>query len=188
MDNEYIKKAIECIIFISDKPVTVDDLLHVFNQFKRAELMNLLYELHDKWNEMSRGIELVEVSGGFQFRTVSEFSEVLTNYNKEIKKFRLSKPALEVAAIIAYKQPVTRVEIEEIRGVDSSGVLGYLLDRRLIEITGRKEVIGRPFIYGTSLDFLETFGLRSLKDLPDLKEIEEFEDSFKDFNMNLQKF
>ena len=100
-------------------------------------------------------------------------SDHITNFQKRVKKFRLSRAALEVIAIIAYKQPVTRVEIESIRGVDSSGVINVLLERLIIEIKGRKEVIGKPFLYGTTSEFLEVFGLKSINDLPTLKEIDE---------------
>ncbi len=173
MDNDYIKKAIECIVFISDKPVTVDNLMQVFPDKKKSELKKLLAELSEMWDGMARGFKLVEVAGGFQFRTDPEYADDLANYNKKVRKFRLSKAALEVLAIAAYKQPVTRTEIDQIRGVDSSGVVSLLLDRRLLHIKGRKEVIGRPFLYGTTDEFLEVFNLKSLNDLPTLKELDE---------------
>ncbi|MGH7885089.1 MAG: SMC-Scp complex subunit ScpB, partial [Thermodesulfobacteriota bacterium] len=101
---------------------------------------------------------------------------------KEIKKFRLSRAALEVLAIVAYKQPVSKVEIEKIRGVDCSGVVNVLLDKRFLEIKGRKDVPGKPFIYGTTNTFLETFSLKSLKDLPTLKEIEKINEDLDELN------
>ena len=122
-----------------------------------------------------RGFELVEISNGYQFRSKPEFADEIVNYNKEIKKFRLSKASLEVVAIVAYKQPITRVEIEQIRGVDCSGVINLLLDKRLLEIRGRKDVPGKPFLYATTNEFLETFNLKSLKELPTLKEIEDLD-------------
>lgn len=168
-----IKKAIESIIFISDQPVSVDKLSLVFPDVERAQLRKCLKELVEEWEEFSRGFLLSEIAGGFQFRTDPKYSEDIATYNKKVKKFRLSRAALEVIAIIAYKQPVTRVEIESIRGVDSSGVINVLLERRVIEIKGRKEVIGKPFLYGTTSEFLEVFGLKSLNDLPTLKELDE---------------
>ena len=132
-----------------------------------------LKELVEEWEALNRGFLLSEIAGGFQFRTDPRYSEDISNYNKKVRKFRLSRAALEVTAIIAYKQPVTKVEIEAIRGVDSSGVINVLMERRVIEIKGRKEVIGKPFLYGTTSEFLEVFGLKTLNDLPTLKELDE---------------
>ncbi len=160
-------------MFVSDQPVSVDKLQQVFAELERAEIKKCLKELTEDWKTLGRGVILEEVAGGYQFRTDPAYSEYITNFNKRIKKFRLSRAALEVLAIIAYKQPVTRVEVESIRGVDSSGVINALLERRILEIKGRKEVIGKPFLYGTTGEFLEVFGLKSLTDLPTLKEIDE---------------
>ncbi len=173
MEQNDIKKAIECIVFVSDQPVSDDKLQQVFAELERAEIKKCLKELTEDWKTLGRGVILEEVAGGYQFRTDPAYSEYITNFNKRIKKFRLSRAALEVLAIIAYKQPVTRVEVESIRGVDSSGVINALLERRILEIKGRKEVIGKPFLYGTTGEFLEVFGLKSLTDLPTLKEIDE---------------
>lgn len=173
MDLSDLKKSIESIIFISDQPVSVDKLSLAFPNFERAQLRKCLKELVEEWEEFGRGFLLSEIAGGFQFRTDPRYSEDISNYNKKVKKFRLSRAALEVTAIIAYKQPVTRVEIESIRGVDSSGVINVLMERRVVEIKGRKEVIGKPFLYGTTSEFLEVFGLKSLNDLPTLKELDE---------------
>jgi len=173
LDLSDTKKAIESIIFISDQPVTVDKLTLAFPDIDRSQIRKCLKELVSDWEELNRGFFLAEIAGGFQFRTDPKHSEDISNYNKKIKKFRLSRAALEVIAIIAYKQPVTRVEIESIRGVDSSGVINVLLERRVIEIKGRKEVIGKPFLYGTTTEFMEIFGLKSLNDLPTLKELDE---------------
>lgn len=151
----------------------MDKLQQVFMEVERGEIKKYLKELALEWEGLGRGIALEEVAGGYQFRTDPAYSEHVTNFTKRVKKFRLSRAALEVLAIIAYKQPVTRVEVESIRGVDSSGVINALLERRILEIKGRKEVIGRPFLYGTTPEFLEVFGLKSLSDLPTLKEIDE---------------
>jgi segregation and condensation protein B len=173
VDLSDIKKAIESIIFISDQPVSVDKLSLAFPNVERAQLRKCLKELVEEWDALNRGFLLSEIAGGFQFRTDPRYSEDISNYNKKVRKFRLSRPALEVTAIIAYKQPVTKVEIEAIRGVDSSGVINVLMERRVIEIKGRKEVIGKPFLYGTTAEFLEVFGLKTLNDLPTLKELDE---------------
>lgn len=173
MDRAELKKSIESIIFVSGEPVSVDKIAQVFPDIEKADIRNCIKELLTEWEEMGRGIFLAHVSGGYQFRTTPGASDHITNFLKKIKKFRLSRAALEVIAIIAYKQPVTRVEIESIRGVDCSGVINVLMERQIIEIKGRKEVIGKPFLYGTTAEFLEVFGLKSLSDLPTLKEIDE---------------
>ena len=174
------KKIIESIIFVSNKPVSIKELKSYFKEYESRELRYILKELLSEWNESNRGFNLVEISDGYQFRTRPEFAEEIISYNKEVKKFRLSKASLEVLAISAYKQPLTRLEIEQIRGVDSSGVINQLLDKKLLEIRGRKDVPGRPFLYGTTDDFLETFSLKNLKDLPTLKEIEEIDDNLNE--------
>jgi len=179
MEKNNIKKAIETIIFISERPVSSKRLLQVFQDLKRDEIQKYLDELVNEWNALNRGFKLHEVANSYQFRTNPEHSEIIIRF-KQSKPFRLSRAALEVLAITAYKQPVTRIEIDEIRGVDSSGVIGLLLEKRLIEIKGRKEVIGRPFLYGTTEVFLETFGLKSLADLPTLKELVEIEKSLEE--------
>ena len=173
MERAELKKSIESIIFVSGEPVSVEKIAQVFPDLEKPEIRSCLKELISEWEEMGRGIFLANVSGGYQFRTAPGSSDHITNFLKKVKKFRLSRPALEVIAIIAYKQPVTRVEIESIRGVDCSGVINVLLERQIIEIKGRKEVIGKPFLYGTTAEFLEVFGLKSLSDLPTLKEIDE---------------
>jgi len=174
-----LKKLIEAIIFTSNKPVTIKELKYYFKDFETKELRSVLKELINDWENVEHGFNLVEVSNGYQLRTKSEYSDEIINFNKEIKKFRISKASLEVLAITAYKQPLTRLEIEQIRGVDCSGVINQLLDKRLLEIRGRKEVPGKPFLYGTTDDFLETFNLKSIKDLPTLQEIEDMEPELK---------
>jgi len=179
LSNKDLKKLIEAIIFTSNKPVTIKELKFYFKDFETKELRSVLKELIKEWDDAERGFNLVEVSNGFQLRTNPEYADEIINFNKEIKKFRISKASLEVLAITAYKQPLTRLEIERIRGVDCSGVLNQLLDKRLMEIRGRKDVPGKPFLYGTTDEFLETFNLKSIKDLPTLKEIEEMEPELK---------
>ena len=176
MDNDELKKAIESVIFISDKPVSLKEMKKIFTDNSNKELKQCTDCLLKDWNEINRGFSLQQVSGGFQFRTLPEFSPYIARY-KECKPFKLSRAALEVLSIIAYKQPITKIEVDYIRGVDSSGVFGVLLERGYIRISGRKEVIGRPFLYETTDEFLETFGLKNLEDLPTLKELEEIEDT-----------
>lgn len=168
----YLKRAIESMIFVSDKPVSTGSILKVFPDMKKAELSEILSELRAEWEKLGRGFHLVEVAGGFQFRTIPDLSEVVLKF-LSAKPYRLSRQALEVLAIIAYREPVTKVEIDRIRGVDSSGVIAALLEREIIEIRGREELPGRPFLYGTTDRFLEVFGLKSLSELPPIKELDE---------------
>lgn len=171
-----LEKAIESIIFVSERPVSLKELAKIFPDNNKSELKTSITNLINDWNELQRGITLEEVSEGYQFRTKPEYSVFIAKFKDE-KPFRLSRAALEVLSIIAYKQPITKIEVDHIRGVDSSGVFGVLLERGYIKISGRKEVLGRPFIYETTDEFLETFGLNNLKDLPTLKELEEIEQS-----------
>lgn len=177
---ESLKKIIESIIFASDTPVTVKDLYDVFPEIEKKDIRDSLKSLKKDWMDLDRSFSLENIAEGYQFRTKPAFSEYIVQFNKEIKKFRLSRAALEVLAIIAYKQPVTKVEVDKIRGVDSSGVVNVLLEKRFLEIKGRKDVPGKPFIYGTTDTFLETFSLKSLKDLPTLKEIEKISEDLEE--------
>ncbi len=176
MESSDIEKAIESIIFVSERPVSLKELAKIFPDTNKKQLKSSIGNLMDQWKEINRGITLEEVSEGYQFRTKPEYSVFIAKFKDE-KPFRLSRAALEVLSIIAYKQPVTKIEVDYIRGVDSSGVFGVLLERGYIKISGRKEVLGRPFIYETTDEFLETFGLKNLDDLPTLKELEEIEES-----------
>ncbi len=134
------------------------------------EIKGALTDLRKIYDESSGGIFVAEVAGGFQFRTRSEFSEYI-KLMLEDKPKRLSRAALETLAIIAYRQPLVRSDIERIRGVDSGGVVKILLERSLIRILGKKDVPGKPLLYGTTKEFLETFGLKDLKSLPTIREM-----------------
>jgi len=171
-----LEKAIESIIFVSERPVSLKELSKIFTDNNKKELKSSISNLITEWGKLDRGITLEEVSEGYQFRTKPEYSVFIAKFKAE-KPFRLSRAALEVLSIIAYKQPITKIECDYIRGVDSSGVFGLLLERGYVKISGRKEVLGRPFIYETTDEFLETFGLKNLSDLPTLKELEEIEQS-----------
>lgn len=171
-----VKSFVEALIFVSDVPLTLDRLCDILPEYKREEVRDAVNRLKSDFNDHRRGIFLAEVAGGFQFRTCSEYSDVVKRLVKaEGSKF--SKPALETLAIIAYRQPVTRQEVEFLRGVDSGGVLKTLLDKNLVKILGKKNVPGKPLIYGTSRKFLETFNLKDLKSLPTLKEIQDLEET-----------
>jgi segregation and condensation protein B len=149
------------------------------DRVSRSDIGQALEELTQEYaQQLDRGILLTEVANGWQFRTRPENALVIRQLYQS-KPIRLSKPSLETMAIVAYRQPITRVEIDEIRGVDSGGVLKTLLEKNLVRIVGKKDEPGRPMIYGTTQEFLELFQLKSLKDLPTLKEFRELEEEFR---------
>jgi len=170
MDKDSLKPLIETIIFAADHPISFEKLMNVLEGEKRDEVRLALNELITEYASSGKGIVVEEVAGGYQFRTRPAFAPWLRRLFK-IGFQKLSKASMETLAMIAYKQPITRMEIEELRGVDSGGVLKTLMDRNLIKIIGRKEVPGRPAVYGTTKEFLEIFDLKDLSCLPTLKEI-----------------
>lgn len=163
-----IRKHIEALIFVSESPLKADRIAEIL-ELKKSDIKEELAALQSEYGEAGRGILLEEVADGFQFRTRQECADVIQKLVKT-RPFRFSRAALETLAIIAYRQPVTRAEVEYLRGVDSGGVFKTLLEKQLIRILGKKDVPGRPLIYGTSKEFLEFFGLRDLSALPTLKE------------------
>jgi len=172
MTNEERKAALEAIIYAADEPATVEQLATTLGEEKLA-VQASLDELVASYAAEERGIEVREVAGGYKMYTKPQHHDVVRRFIKSLRPpLRLTMPALETLAVIAYKQPVTAPEIQEIRGVNTSGVLKTLLDKRLITTAGRKEVIGRPILYKTSKEFLMRFGLSDLEELPSLKEFE----------------
>lgn len=170
MDKDSLKPLIETIIFAADHPISFEKLMNVLEGEKRDEVKTALNELIVDYQQSRRGFLIEDVAGGYQLRTRPEFVPWLRRLFK-IGFQKLSKPSMETLAMIAYKQPITRMEIEELRGVDSGGVLKTLMDRSFIKIIGRKETPGRPAVYGTTKEFLEVFDLKDLTCLPTLKEI-----------------
>lgn len=163
-----LKAVIEGLLLVADGPVRPDRIALILEiEVEQAKL--LLQELQEDYAASCRGFGLQMIDGGFQFRTRPEHAEWIRRFRK-VKPFRFSRAALETMAIVAYRQPVTRAEIDYLRGVDSGGVIRTLLDKRLIRILGKKDIPGKPLIYGTSKEFLELFGLRDLTGLPTLKE------------------
>jgi segregation and condensation protein B len=172
MTNEERKAALEAIIYAADEPATIDQLATALGDEKLA-VQSSLDELVASYASEDQGIEIREVAGGFKLYTKPQQHDVVRRFIKSLRPpLRLTMPALETLAVISYKQPVTGPEIGEIRGVNTSGVLKTLLDKRLITTAGRKEVIGRPILYRTSKEFLMRFGLSDLGELPSLKEFE----------------
>lgn len=172
MDPNEAKRILEALLLVSEKPLLVFQAHEVLGAEVGAEqVRRWLEELAETYRAQGRGVRIVEVAEGFQMVTDPALSVHVTKLTKRVRTVRLSKPALETLAIIAYRQPLTRVEVEQIRGVDVSGVLDTLLKQDLIRITGRKEAIGRPLVYGTTRQFLDHFGLKDLSDLPSLEEL-----------------
>ncbi len=170
MEEIQTKSVIEALIFVSETPLSLDSIHEVLGDISKKDLQRFVGEMIAEGQTAARGFNLVEVGGGYQFRTRSEYAEWVKKL-KKIKPFSLSQPSLETLAIVAYKQPVLRTEIEKIRGVDSGGVLRTLLEKKLIKILGKKDVPGKPLVYGTSKYFLEMFGLKDLSGLPTLKDL-----------------
>jgi len=173
---ENLKNIIESMLFVSEDPLTIDRIKNVLTFADTKEIRNALKVLLDEYESRKGGFFLHEVAGGYQIRTRPEYTEWIKRLVKPNPR-RISKAALETLAIIAYKQPVIRSDIEHIRGVDCGGVIRMLLERKLVRVLGRKKIPGRPLIYATTKQFLETFDLKDLKDLPTPKEIEELTNS-----------
>ncbi|MFZ0612292.1 MAG: SMC-Scp complex subunit ScpB [Desulfobacterales bacterium] len=177
MDN--LKDIIESLLFVSDEPLTIERLKAVLTPADGNEIRSALTLLAEDYETRRGGFHLKEIAGGYQLRTRPEFSEWIARLVQP-RAPRLSKAALETLAIIAYKQPVIRSDVEHIRGVDCGGVIRVLLERNLIRVLGRKEIPGRPLIYATTKRFLEVFDLKDLKDLPTPKEIEDMGQALAD--------
>ena len=172
MEHEEIRSIVESLLFVADGPLTIQKLSEVLEGVEKEDIRSTLNQLQSELASNRRGVRLVEVAGGYQLRT----AKVNADW---VKKFlggrpaRMGRATLETLAIIAYRQPITRAEIEAIRGVDVDGVIATLLDRSLIRAVARKDVPGRPFLYGTTPEFLQLFNLKDLTHLPTLKEMAE---------------
>ncbi len=171
-DLRELKAIVEALIFASPEPVTLATLVKLLDDEPSEHIEEALAAVRQDW-QREGGLELVEVAGGYQIVTRPELSEWVRRLFHEHSKQRLSLPALETLAVVAYRQPITGPEIAEIRGVNTSGVLGTLVERRLIKVTGRKAVVGRPFLYSTTREFLDRFGLKDLSDLPKVEDMAE---------------
>jgi len=172
LPGKSLKSIVESLIFVHDQPLSLDRLALILEEHERAEIRQALEELVEEYSAASRGIILAQVAGGYQLRSRPEHADYIRRLTKS-KGVKFSQSALETLAIIAYRQPVTRAEVEYLRGVDSGGVLKTLLEKKLLRILGKKDVPGKPLIYGTSREFLELFSLKDIGSLPTLKEIHE---------------
>jgi segregation and condensation protein B len=171
MDDVEIKPILESLIFVSESPIRLETLVEILPELNKEAILEAIGRIKREYEEDAKGLELAEVAGGYQFRTKPKWAEWVQRLRKA-KPVKLSRSALETLAIVAYRQPVIRPAIEEIRGVDSGWVLRTLLEKGLIKIMGRKDLPGRPIVYGTTKAFLELFGLDTLSDLPAPKEIQ----------------
>jgi segregation and condensation protein B len=181
VDEAHLKSILESLLFAAGEPVSLARLAAVFDDIPRATVQKTLAAMAAEYGAANRGIVIEEVAGGFQMRTPKEYATYVRKL-LATKPPRLSRPLMETVAIIAYRQPITRPEIEQLRGVDTGGVLETLLERRMIKIAGRKEAPGRPMVYATTDEFLEIFGLKDLESLPDLSEFREIERSIEQAN------
>lgn len=187
MEIKEIKKIIEALLFVSDRPLLTRELKNILKDSlsENDNMENILVEMQKEYNDfLDRAFELKFVADGWTFATKPEFSPWIKILLKDKTALKLSASAMEVLAIVAYKQPITRAEIDSIRGVDSGGVMDTLLDRKLIKIVGKKETLGRPMLYGTTQEFLRHFGLSHLSELPI---IENANDTIKPSEDNLQE-
>jgi len=174
LSDEIIKALIEAIIYVAPEPVPLDAIVRTLEVEERPRVKAQLEELMAEYQQAQHGIQIREVAAGYKFFSKPEHHDVVRRFVKSLKPpMRLSKPALETLAVIAYRQPVTLPEIDEIRGVDCGGVIHTLLEKKLVVTSGRKNVVGRPILYRTSRDFLVHFGLKDVNELPSLKEFEE---------------
>src|SRR6185295_2821271 len=167
-----LKAIVEALIFASPEPVTIKTLVKLLGSEPKEDVVAALDEVRKDY-ERPGGLQLVEVAGGYQIVTRPELHEWVRRLFHERTTTKLSVASLETLAVVAYKQPITAPEIAEIRGVNTSGVLGTLVERHLVNIVGRKQVVGRPFLYGTTRELLTRFGLNDLSDLPKVEDMSE---------------
>ncbi|GAB4388426.1 MAG: SMC-Scp complex subunit ScpB [Thermodesulfovibrionales bacterium] len=171
MEGQDKKRLVEAVLFLSGEPVAPSEL-KAATGLQEDEIRDLLEELVSDYAERDGGVVISRIAGGYQMHTNPGCGEMLRMYKGAAKAQKLSLPALETLAIIAYRQPIIKAEIEDLRGVNTDGVLKTLVDRRLVKIVGRKEAPGKPLLYGTTREFLEYFGLKDLSELPTLKDLE----------------
>jgi segregation and condensation protein B len=172
MDRESQKRIVEALVLGAPEPVSARKLAEVVPGLEPEDAVAIVAELGREYEELGRAFEIWEVAGGYQLRTRPEYASYLRLLHRE-RPLRLSRAALETLAVVAYRQPVTRAEVEAVRGVEVDAVIRSLLERQLVRIAGHREVPGRPMLYATTKRFLEVFGLGELDDLPTLREIEE---------------
>ena len=175
MEDQQLKSAIEALLFVSGNPLSLDRLKGVFDEATAEQVEAQLAAVRQDYEDRGAGIMLTEVAGGYQLATRPENAPWIRKFKAVKLSAKLSRPALETLAIVAYKQPITRTEVETVRGVNIGGIMRNLMERRLVKIVGKKDVPGKPMMYGTTQEFLQYFGLKDLSALPTLKEFQELE-------------
>jgi segregation and condensation protein B len=170
---EQHKRIIEALLFISEKPISIKNLVSFFN-ISEIEIKRALEALMSEYKEKESGILIIQIEESYQMVTNPKYSEWITTFKNMTLNNKLSEQALETLAIVAYKQPITKAEIEKMRGVNSDYALKTLIDKKLIKIIGKKEVPGRPFLYGTTKEFLKLFGIPSINKLPKISDFQLF--------------
>jgi len=172
MDEETLKNVIEALLFAADEPLTTRRLAAILKDVDGHEVRRIVTALADDYKAANRGVQIEEIAGGFRLLSNIDYAQYVEQLHKSERHVRLSQAALETLAIVAYKQPIHRADIEAIRGVAADAVLRGLQERGLVRIVGRADVLGRPFLYGTTKRFLETFGLKSIDELPNSEELQ----------------
>jgi segregation and condensation protein B len=177
--NDFDKKNDNLNVDIFDLSQKTDEVINSEHNFKPDDFLNIINEINKDLLISSRPYHIINISGGYQFATRTEYGELIQQLIKYKTKRKLTQASLETLAIIAYKQPITKAEIEQIRGVSCGDVINSLIEKKFVDIVGRKDTIGRPLLFGTTPDFLKFFGLNSLKDLPELKELDDIANELK---------
>lgn len=175
MNRDLLKSIVEGLIFAHSEPLSAESIAGVVRDASLPDIQSILDELEQEYRQRARGFVLSRLAGGYQFRSLSAIAPWILDMRR-MKPARLSRAGLETLAIVAYNQPITRSRIEQIRGVETAGTIKNLVERDLVTVVGRKDIPGRPLLYGTSKRFLEVFGLEDLASLPPLPEIEELSD------------
>lgn len=176
MVRDQLQSILESLLFSAEVPLSLERLSHILEEWDKNSIKNALDSLGNSYTDATSGIQLLEVAGGWQLRSNPKHADYVRRISKG-RAVRFSQSALETLAIIAYRQPITRAEIEYLRGVDCGAVLKNLFDKQLVKILGKKDIPGRPLIYGTSKEFLAAFSLKDLASLPTLKDVRELEPS-----------
>jgi segregation and condensation protein B len=170
-DNE-IKKIVEALLFAIHEPVPISKITKIIDGTDAKEIKDIIEQLRNEYDADNRAFQIEEIANGYQLLSRPEYHEWISKIHKKTGEAKLSQSAIETLAIIAYKQPIIRAEVEAIRGVQSGQMIRTLIEKSLVKITGRDQVLGRPLLYGTTKKFLEHFGLKSIKDLPKVEELE----------------
>lgn len=167
-----VKRIVEALLFAVQKPISVRKICEVVEDVEAKEIREVIQQLREEYDTHDRVFQIEEIANGFQLLSRPEYHEWISKIRKKSGESKLSQQALETLSIIAYKQPIIRAEIEAIRGVQSGQMIRTLIEKGLVKITGRDEVLGRPLLYGTTTKFLDHFGLKSIKDLPKVEDLE----------------